>query len=235
VLNQKTPITVPAEPSAKDETAPASLRDAMPQGRSPQKYQRILDAAIAVIAEKGFFQSKVAEIADRAGVADGTIYLYFKNKEQILMAAIDSAFTAFLARARSELEPAASPSDKLRRLARLHLETLGSNRAVAVVFQTELRQSAKFLAQFSRRNLVDYFELIREVVREGQRAGLFRAEVSDKIATNCFFGALDEMVTSWMLSERDYPLAGAADVVVDVILRGLETRRAHGPAGPENR
>lgn len=206
----------------------------MPHGRSPEKYQRILDAAIAVIAEKGFFQSRVAAIAERAGVADGTIYLYFKNKEQILMAAIDSAFAAFLERARRELAPDVGPGEKLRRLARLHLETLGANRGIAVVFQTELRQSAKFLAQFSRRNLAEYFDLIRAVVREGQRAGVFRGEVSDKIATNCFFGALDEMVTSWMLSERDYPLAGAADVVVDVILRGLETRRGDGPAKPGN-
>ncbi len=218
-MNQKPPTTTP---------------DSLPHGRSPEKYQRILDAAITVIAEKGFFQSRVAEIAERAGVADGTIYLYFKNKEQILMAAIDSAFAAFLERARRELKPDAGPGEKLRRLARLHLETLGANRGIAIVFQTELRQSAKFLAQFSRRNLAEYFDLIRAVVREGQRAGVFRGEVSDKIATNCFFGALDEMVTSWMLSERDYPLAGAADAVVDVILRGLETRRGDGPAKPGN-
>ncbi len=205
-----------------------STAEAPPQGRSPEKYQRILDAAIAVIAEKGFFNSRVAEIAERAGVADGTVYLYFKNKEQILMAAIDSAFTAFLERARRELVPSASPPEKLRRLARLHLETLGENRAVAVVFQTELRQSAKFLEQFSRHRLVEYFDLIRSIVREGQEAGTFRREFSDKIATNCFFGALDEMVTSWMLSDRDYPLGGAADAVVDVILRGMEAPRRDG-------
>jgi TetR/AcrR family fatty acid metabolism transcriptional regulator len=202
-------------------------------GRSTEKYQRILDSAIAVIAEKGFFGSRVSDIADRAGVADGTIYLYFKNKEQILMAAIDSAFMSFLERAR--LEPPADPRERLRRLAWLHLETLGSNRAMAVVFQTELRHSAKFLAQFSRRRLVEYFDLIRAAVRDGQQAGLFRKEVSDKIAANCFFGALDEMVTSWMLSEHDYPLAGAADAVVDMVLRGMETRREHGSAQPHDR
>lgn len=189
-----------------------------------EKYQRILDAAIAVIAEKGFFGCRVSDIAERAGVADGTIYLYFRSKEQILMAAIDSAFSAFLTRARSELADLSSPGDRLRKLAWLHLHTLGANRALAVVFQTELRHSAKFLAQFSQHHLVEYFDLIRSVVREGQETGLFRREISDKIAANCFFGALDEMVTSWMLSEHDYPLAGAADPIVDVILQGLETK-----------
>jgi TetR/AcrR family fatty acid metabolism transcriptional regulator len=192
--------------------------------RSADKYQRILDAAVEVIAESGYFQARVTDIAARAGVADGTIYLYFKNKEQVLMAAIDSAFVAFLKRARAELSRSHEPRERLRRLARLHLETLGSNRSLAIVFQTELRQSAKFLAQFSHRRLVEYFDLIRAVVREGQKAGVFRRELSDKIVANCFFGALDEMVTSWMLSEHDYPLAGAADAVVDVILMGMETR-----------
>lgn len=190
-----------------------------------EKYQRIVDAAISVIAEKGFFQARVSEIAERAGVADGTIYLYFKNKEQILMAAIDAPFVAFLERARAEAQNhSVSPEQRLRRLCQLHLETLGGDRNLALVFQTELRQSARFLAQFSRTRLVEYFDLIRSVVREGQAVGQFRAGVSDKIAANCFFGAIDEMVTSWMLSEHSYPLAGAADAVMDVILKGMENR-----------
>ena len=193
--------------------------------RNSDKYQRILDAAIEVIAENGYFQARVTDIAARAGVADGTIYLYFKNKEQVLMAAIDSAFVAFLKRARSELSRAHEPRERLRRLAQLHLETLGANRNLAIVFQTELRQSAKFLAQFSHHRLIEYFDLIRAEVREGQRAGVFRRELSDKIVANCFFGALDEMVTSWVLSEHDYPQAGAADAVVDVILVGMESRK----------
>lgn len=193
-------------------------------GRASDKYQRILDAAVEVIAESGYFQARVTDIAARAGVADGTIYLYFKNKEQILMAAMDSAFAVFLERARADLSRTQEPRQRLRRLAQLHLETLGANRNLAIVFQTELRQSAKFLGQFSHQRLIEYFDMIREVVREGQQAGVFRRGLSDKIVANCFFGALDEMVTSWVLSEHDYPLAGAADAVVDVILKGMETR-----------
>jgi TetR/AcrR family fatty acid metabolism transcriptional regulator len=203
----------PARPGAK----PTS-------GRSPEKYRRILDAAIHVIAANGYHNSRVSDIAECAGVADGTIYLYFANKEQILMAAIDSAFESFLALAREEVAKAADPREKLRRIAFLHLDMLGKKRDLATVFQTELRQSAKFIAQFSRSQLIEYFDLIRSAVREGQQAGLFRTQLSDKIAANCFYGALDEMVTSWLLSDHDYPLGGAADAVVDVILAGMETR-----------
>ena len=193
-----------------------------PTGHDPEKYQRILEAAIDVIAEHGFFSARVSDIANRAGVADGTIYLYFKNKEQILMAAISTPFSAFMERARGEIAKSGNPRQQLRNLAQLHLGGLGANRNLAIVFQTELRQSARFLAQFSRHQLKQYFDLVREIVREGQRTGVFRPELSDKIVANCFFGALDEMVTSWILSEHEYSLAGAADAVSDVILRGME-------------
>src|SRR5215467_10177719 len=130
------------------------------------KYQRILDAAIEVIAEHGFFHSRVAEIAGRAGVADGTIYLYFKNKDELLMAAIDSAFHRFIQRARTAMAQIPEPREKLRRIAFLHLDGLGNNRNLAIVFQTELRHSLKFLSEFSHNLLVEYFDLIKGVVRE---------------------------------------------------------------------
>lgn len=192
--------------------------------RGGDKYQRILDAAIAVIAEKGFHNSRVSDIADRANVADGTIYLYFRSKEQILMAALDSAFQAFFRRAKEELAGSHNAPAKLRILARLHLRALAQNRSVAVVLQTELRQSAKFLAEFSQRELKGYFNLIREIIREGQNAGTIRADVSDKIAAACLFGALDELVTAWVLSSHEYDLAAAADPVVDLLLSGMEVR-----------
>lgn len=190
------------------------------------KYQRILDAAIDIIAQKGFFHSRVAAIAERAGVADGTIYLYFKNKDELLMAAIDSAFHGFIGRAREELSKITDPREKLRKMAFLHLEALGNNRNMAIVFQTELRHSAKFLVQFSHNLLVEYFDLIRDVLREGQEVGVFRPELPVKIAVNCFFGAVDEMVTSWILfdRDRDYPLSSLADVIVDIVLKGMETK-----------
>src|SRR5512133_168308 len=113
-------------------TVPNKDADTQPQSTTPlrasgEKYQRILDAAVAVFAERGFHSARVADIAARAGVADGTVYLYFRNKEEILMAAINSAFDAFMKHARIELEKIQSPIDKLKRLAYLHLHSLGSN------------------------------------------------------------------------------------------------------------
>jgi TetR/AcrR family fatty acid metabolism transcriptional regulator len=221
-------LRYPANPS-KFITAPSVKHPATKSSKSvtgaSDKYQRILDAAIEVIADRGFFHSRVAAIAERAGVADGTVYLYFKNKDELLMAAIDSAFHRFLARARAALVDMPDAREKLRRIAFLHLEAMGSNRNLAVVFQTELRHSAKFLSQFSHKLLVEYFDLIKSVLREGQETRLFREEISVTIAAHCFFGALDEIVTTWVLSDwdrdREYQLSSLADTVVDIVMRGI--------------
>jgi AcrR family transcriptional regulator len=100
------------------------------------KYRLILDAAISVFAERGFHAARVSDVAERAKVADGTIYLYFRNKEELLMTAINTAFDVFMSRARAELGAISSPAEKLRRLAHLHLEALSGNRDLAVVFQS---------------------------------------------------------------------------------------------------
>jgi TetR/AcrR family fatty acid metabolism transcriptional regulator len=190
--------------------------------RNAEKYQRILEAAVAVFADKGFFNSRISDIADRADVADGTVYLYFKNKEEILMTAINTAFDAFMTHARTEIEKLPSPAERLRRLAFLHLDALGSNRNLAVVFQMELRQSTRFLSEFSHHHMVEYLSLVRAAIAEGQASGIFRRDMSDKIAANCFFGALDEMVTSWVLSGHDYRLSNVANAVVDIFLNGMQ-------------
>lgn len=210
----------------KQESQPplaAAANASVGANRNAEKYQRILDAAVAVFADKGFFNSRISDIADRADVADGTVYLYFKNKEEILMTAISTAFDAFMTHARIEIEKLPSPVQRLRRLAFLHLDALGSNRNLAVVFQMELRQSTRFLSEFSHHHMVEYLSLVRAAIAEGQASGVFRRDLSEKIAANCFFGAVDEMVTSWVLSGHDYRLSNVANAVVDIFLNGMQS------------
>jgi TetR/AcrR family fatty acid metabolism transcriptional regulator len=102
---------------------------------------------------------------------------------------------------------------------------MGSNRNMAVVFQMELRQSTRFLSEFSHHHMIEYLALVRDAIKEGQSQGIFRHQMSDKYAANCFFGALDEMVTSWVLSENEYPLSNVADTVVDIFLNGMCSRQ----------
>jgi TetR/AcrR family fatty acid metabolism transcriptional regulator len=161
------------------------------------------------------------EIAREAGVADGTVYLYFKSKEEILHSIFDRSVDEALEAARQRVKQIADPRERLRRIAHMHLERLGADRDLAVVFQVELRGSTKFMEEFSAAGFAEYLALIRSTFEEGQRAGLFRPELNAKVVAKILFGALDEMATNWILSKRRYKLAPMADQVLDIFLNGV--------------
>jgi TetR/AcrR family fatty acid metabolism transcriptional regulator len=185
------------------------------------KREAILRAAIVVFAQNGYFNSKVADIAREAGVADGTVYLYFKSKEEILRSIFERDVGEAVERGRAQLARLSDPREKLRRIAQLHLERLGSDRDLAVVMQVELRGTTKFMEEFSTTGFAEYLRLIRETFEEGQRAGVFRPELNAKIVAKILFGALDEMATNWILSKRRYKLSPMADQVLDIFLHGV--------------
>ena len=189
------------------------------------KREAILRAATQVFARNGYFNSKVADIARAAGVADGTVYLYFKSKEEILHSIFDRSMDEAIRNGRKQLEEMRGPREKLRRIAELHLERLGADRDLAVVFQVELRGSTKFMEEFSAAGFAEYLGLIRETFEEGQRAGVFRRELNAKVFAKIFFGALDEMATNWILSRRRYKLAPMAEQVLDIFLNGVSAGR----------
>ncbi len=184
------------------------------------KRRRILDAAICVFARKGYFAARVSDVAKKAGVADGTIYLYFRNKEDILVRLFDEVMSEHVVQAREAVRALPSAPERLLAIAERHLTVLGGNRDLAAIFQVELRQSTRFMERFTASWLRDYFELLDEVMEEGQRDGTLRADVNRKIAAKMLFGALDETVTSWLLSDRRYRLENLAAPVVDLFLHG---------------
>ena len=188
------------------------------------KRESILRAATRVFARNGYFNSKVADIAGAAGVADGTVYLYFKSKEEILHSVFDRSMEEAIADGRKRLAGVTDPREKLRRIAQLHLERLGADRDLAVVFQVELRGSTKFMEEFSAAGFAEYLGLIRSAIEEGQQQGVFRSELNAKVAAKILFGALDEMATNWILSGRRYKLAPMAEPVLDIFLNGVSVR-----------
>lgn len=196
-------------------------RDAKQANRKPEKYDAILRSAIRVFARNGFFNAKVADVAKDAGVADGTVYLYFKNKDHILVSIFEETMHDSISQGRDVIQSIDDPREKLRRIAALHLERMGADRDLAVVFQVELRSSTKFMEQFSETRVSEYLDLIRSVILEGQRSGCFRASLDANVASKVFFGALDEMVTNWVLSRKSYDLRSTADSVIDLYFNGV--------------
>lgn len=205
------------------------------QDRS-DKRQRIVEAAIAVFAEKGFHSARVSDIARRAGVADGTIYLYFHNKDDLLLSIFEEKMELLLAELRRAIEGLDSPIDRMRAFARQHFAQLRRYPELAQVFQVELRQSHRFLREYRPEKLWQYLDVFGDLVREGQERGLVRPDLDVFLVKWAFFGALDELSIQWVLSrKRDrFNLDRAADQVFEVFMRGvaMPAAAAHLDARP---
>jgi len=183
----------------------------------------ITEAAVDVFAERGFHQARISDIARLAGVADGTIYLYFKNKEDLLLSIFEEKMDYLLAGLRDALDGMEDPLERVRRFARFHFEQVRDNRAAAEVLQIELRLSNKFLKDYRPEKLWAYLGVFGQIVREGQESGLFRTDLDPFVMMWGFFGGLDEIAMQWVLSRKTdrFALEEAAQQVAEVFIRGM--------------
>ncbi len=178
--------------------------------KSGEKYMAIIEAAVTVIAENGYHNSQVSKIAREAGVADGTIYLYFQNKEDVLISLFRIKMGEFTAIVRRELKKLENPFDKLAKLILLHYGRLEEDRKLASVLQIQLRQSDQSIRKEISGIIRDYYSLIEDLVAEGIEKGFYRTDVDPKLARKLIFGTMDEVTTCWVLSSRVYSLLAQA-------------------------
>jgi TetR/AcrR family fatty acid metabolism transcriptional regulator len=193
-----------------------------------QKRNRILRAAIEVFATKGYFAARMTDVAEAAEVADGTLYLYFEGKEHLLMSIFDDVLGRFISRLDEEISKIGDPIEKLDVMVRLHLETLGRDHALAHVLQIETRHSRRFMSLFTRGKLGEYLNRVRDIIMEGQESGAFRGDISPGLATNLVFGAVDELVTNWLLAAQPGDLLRFHRPLVRMLTDGIAPCRNHG-------
>ncbi len=193
----------------------------MARSSEGNKQEKILDAAVVEIARLGFYQTTVAMIAKRAGVADGTIYLYFRNKEEILFNLFDRAMGRFITEGKAHVEKSVTAVDKLRKIVDLHLSLVGQDRDLAIITQVEMRHSIHFMDQLSRSQVGHYLDILAQVVRQGQQEGSFRSDLDPVFSAKAVFGVLDEMATDWVLSRRNTRLESKVGAVSEFLLAGL--------------
>ncbi len=189
--------------------------------RDPEKPEQIIDAAIRVFARHGYYNSRVSDIAREAGMASGTIYLYFRTKDEILVTLFRERMARWVAFLREAIAGEPDAGAKVRRLVALHLKMLEDNPDLAEVVQVELRQGQKFFRGASAHEINAYFALIGSVIEEGIASGLIRSDVPVKLATKMLFGAMDQVATSWVLGKRQYRLSDTAESVADIFLNGV--------------
>ena len=189
--------------------------------RTDDKRDRIMNAAIASFAQHGYHQATIADVAREAGVAAGTIYLYFENKDDLLVSIFEEKVQGFIQTFHRRLSQEENAEVKLRKLVHLHLFEMQKHPDLAAVFQLELRQSRHFMSAYPKTDLKVYFDLIGDIIEEGQQQGLFRKDLYLNAVKKAFFGALDETVTSWLLAGKNYDLSQMADPVADLFVRGF--------------
>lgn len=186
------------------------------------KRERILDAAVQVFAQRGFFQSRVSDIAKEAGVADGTIYLYFKNKDDLLISLFEDRMEGIIATFRGELDQIATPEARLHRFIEMHLALVEEKPQLAEVLTVELRQSSKFMREYRAPKFAEYLGILVEILEMGRERGVFRADLEARILCRVLFGALDEVSLVWSSSRREkYDLGEAAREIWNLCARGL--------------
>jgi TetR/AcrR family fatty acid metabolism transcriptional regulator len=195
----------------------------MGKKKNTEKYYRIIKAATKMFARKGFYKTRISEIAKEAKVADGTVYIYFENKDDILISLFEEQMKAVMDNMVEQISEETDPVKKLEKFALIHLQLIEQNPNMAEIIQVEVRQSSKFMKEYKNEKFVQYLDLISEIVREGQEKHIFKKEVIPGMAKRAFFGALDEMSRFWVLSTRkQYDIKTAAKQISEYFLNGIQ-------------
>ncbi len=200
------------------------MAEAVKQRGNNEKRRRILDGALKAFAKKGFYNTKVAEIASEAGVADGTIYLYFKNKDDLLISLFEDRMEWIIDRLTQELDGIEGGFDKkLSAFIRLHFMLVVENRDLAEFITVELRQSAKFVKEYSNPKFGDYLKILQGLFEHAQQQGELRQELDARIVSRAIFGALDEVLLQMSLSTKlDVDeIERRADMLSKMFIHGL--------------
>lgn len=189
--------------------------------RTGEKYQFLLEAAVKTFARTGYHRTRVSDIAREAGVADGTVYIYFKNKEDILISLFQDLMLRFVEDLYSELVQCQNANEKLSTIITYHLTTLANKPDQAKVTQIELRQIDQEINKGISKPLMSYFQLIEEVIDEGIEQNLYRQNINTRTARKVVFGAIDEVVTCWVMSNKPYDLGTLSEPVYEMLVKGL--------------
>ncbi|MEK6274920.1 MAG: TetR/AcrR family transcriptional regulator [Actinomycetota bacterium] len=198
----------------------------MPAASQEEKRRQILDAAVRAFARKGYHACRVGEIAEEAGVAYGLVYHYFGSKEEVLETIFRDTWTQMLARI-SEVADSDEPAgEQVRKVTALLLRTWHRDPDLVRVLVHEVTRSPEQLPR-QIDEIGHAYEALERIVVNGQRSGEFRDDLDPQLAATIFYGALEEVLTGWVmgqLPDSDEDIARAEQTVTGVICDGLANR-----------
>lgn len=190
--------------------------------KAGDKYDAILRAAIKVFAENGYHNAQVSKIAREANVADGTIYLYFDNKADLLISVFRESMGSFVEQLRQKLATLERAEDQLKQLIQMQFQSLESDVEMALVTQIELRQANADIRMGINPILKEYLNVIDDIIEAGKEQGVFRTEIDTHIARKMIFGTMDETATSWVMTSRKHELRNLVEPIYQCLVYGLK-------------
>jgi len=197
------------------------------QEKNNTKRDTIIQAAISVLAERGFHNTKIRDVAQAAGVADGTIYLYFKNKDELLIQLFEEVMSQALEILNQAITGLETPEEKLRCLLKTQLRLVKEETDISKIISIVLRQSTVFLTEYENIPFSRYLRLIRSLIKEGVDEGVFREDLNVYVIERAIFGALDELALVWLLARGPssrIPLDETANTICELILNGIKNQ-----------
>jgi len=190
--------------------------------KSVNKHSKIIAAATKVFAKKGFFNARISDIAKEAKVADGTIYLYFNNKIDILLSVFEEEIGAIIEQIKILLRDETDPRKKLEIFATKHLTAMKKNKNLAEVIQIELRQTNKLIKNYRNNKFNEYINIVEDIIIAGQQQKTFRPDINPSIVKRAFFGALDEISRVWNITlETNYSVEETSCQIIKIFLSGI--------------
>jgi TetR/AcrR family transcriptional regulator, fatty acid metabolism regulator protein len=191
------------------------------------KRRQILDAAIRVFARQGFHATRVADIADEAGVAYGLVYHYFKSKEEVLNELFSERWSLLLAAIEEADRSAEKPRAKLEAVAGFIVDSYRHDPELMKVIIVEVTRAANSFGRTHLPEIRRAYESIAKIVADGQEEGAFRRDFDPAFASMSFYGAIEQLLSGWifdLIPAGDGDFDQAKSLVVTAICDGLEPR-----------
>jgi len=197
--------------------------------KAVDKRRIILEAALKTFVKRGYSETRVSEIAAEAGVAEGTLYNYFKSKEDLLLALFDEKWGGIIDDIRKKISRLDDPNKKLKVMFSLVVRMFRKDRHLAEIFLIDVKQSSIFLKNYPVNRIVEFIDLIEKFLEEGKRKGIYRKDLDTHVTKMIIFGAAQGILLSWVLSESaavrkktfQFSLYRAAKTLRDVFKTGL--------------
>jgi AcrR family transcriptional regulator len=188
-----------------------------------ERRRQILDAAVRAFAKKGYHASRVSDIAEEAGVAYGLVYHYFDSKDAVLEAVFREMWGLMVAAINAVEESDEDAREQLRKACAIVLRTWRDYPDVVRVLVREVARSGEQL-QREVEEIAHAFEALERIVIRGQEQEVFRSDVSPRLASWIIYGALEEILTGWVLGRLpgdDADIRDAELAVFGILSDGL--------------